>query len=379
MEQARGRQLTDADEVTDAEFARLRTEVPADGPDLWLQVPWHLSLTRALRTAIQEKKPLAMVVRSGHPLGAVCNNGLVDRGSVTEDPEIATLLATRFIPVAIDQHIHRRLDDTEGRLFVELTERAGRFVDVTTQGFYVFTSSGEPVAFRSTQDPRSLKQMLASALEKSEPQGPNSEWLELHDDSDFTLKAPAEVVVLDVISKVLGGYGEPTNYRERILQSALGRDRCWIRQDEVASLSENIVPDSLLNRMVRFHLVDNTRGEAPMWRPDQIHNAVATLRDGRVVGSVRVETPRGRRGYRASLLGLVDAKDGVLTQFDVVSRGLAWGRGYFNGGAPSGKYPLAVRFALANGARPYDAVPPGAARTRSSEYLGFPVESELAK
>jgi hypothetical protein len=128
--------------------------------------------------------------------------------------------------------------------------------------------------------------------------------------------------------------------------------------------------------MARFHLVDNTRGEPPMWRPDQIHAAEATLRDGRLVGSVRIETPRGRRGYEASLLGQVNVEDGVLARFDIVVRGLAWGRGYFNGGAPSGKYPLAVRFALSKGARRFDAVPPGAARTRSTEYLGIPVESE---
>ena len=379
MEQARERPLTGRDVVTDAEFVRLRAELAPDDADLWLQVPWHLSLTRALRAAVQENKLLAVVVRSGHPLGAVCNNGLVDRASVTEDPEIASLLATRFIPVAIDQHIHRRLDNAEGRLFADLTKRAGRFIDVTTQGVYVFTSGGEPLAFRSTQDPQSLKAMLASALEKNDSNRAGSGTVDLDADGEFALKAPAEVVVLDVISKVLGGYGEPSNYRERILQSALGRDRCWIRQDEVASLSENIVPDSLLNRMTRFHLVDNTRGEPPMWRPDQVHTAEATLRDGRLVGSVRIETARGRRGFDASLLGQVDVADGVLTRFDVVARGLAWGRGYFNSGAPSGKYPLAVRFASAEGARPFDAVPPGAARTRPNEYLGYPADSELGK
>ena len=357
--------------VTDAELARLRAELPRPDADPWLRVPWQLSLARALRAAVRQNKPLVVVVRSGHPLGCVCNNGLVDRASITENPEVATLLATRYVPVAIDQHIHRRLDDAEGRLFAELMTRAGRFLDVTAQGVYVFTTSGQPLAFRSTQDPSSLKKMLVSALKKAQSSPPSSASIDLDADADFAPAPPAEVAVLDVISKVLGGYGEPSDYRERILQSAHGRDRCWIRHDEVESLSEDIVPCSLLARMARFHLVDNTRGEPPMWRADQIRAAEATLHDGRFAGSVRIETARGRRGFEASLLGEVHASGGVLTRFDVVAHGVAWGRGYFNAGAPAGKYPLAVRFSLSQGALAFDAIPPGAARTRNSAYLGL--------
>jgi hypothetical protein len=368
--------MTEADLLTDAQFAKLRAELAPHGEDAWLRVPWHISLVKAVRVAARENKLLAMVVRSGHPLGCTCNNGLIDRASITGNSEIAALLTTRYVPVAIDQHIHRRLNGTEGYLFAELVKRAGRFLHDKTQGFYVFTCAGELLAFRHTLDPLVVKQMLISALERSESKPSASGWIAPVDDADFTLQAPAGVVVLDVASKVLGGYGEPAGHRERVLQSSVGRDHCWIRQDEVASLEERVVPDSLLIRMARFHLVDNTRGEPPMWRADQIRSAEAVLRDGQLVGSVRLETARVRRGYAASLVGLVDVRGGVVTQFDVVAHGLAWGRGYYNSGAPRGKYPLAVRFALAQGAWPFDAVPPGAARTRFSGYLGIPIGSE---
>ena len=372
--------MTDTDLLTDAQFAELRAELAPHGVDAWLRVPWQVSLTKAVRIAVRENRLLAMVVRSGHPLGCTCNNGLVDRATIIGDPEIAALLATRYVPVAIDQHIHRRLNGSEGRLFAELVKRAkGQFLHDKTQGFYVFTCAGEMLAFRHTLNPIVVKQMLISALERRESKSSAPGWIEPADDSDFTLKAPPGVVVLEVVSKVLAGYAEASDYHERILQSSHGRDRCWIRQDEVATLSEEIVPGSLLNRMARFHLVDNTRGEPPMWRGDQIHVAEAMLRDGRFVGSVRIETARGRRGYEASLLGFVNAEDGVLTQFDVVAHGLAWGRGYHNRGAPRGKYPLAVRFTMSQGASPFDAVPPGAARTRASEYLGVPVASGVGE
>ena len=378
MEQARGQLMTGRDPVTDAEFAKLRVELEPHGAGSWRGIPWHISLSQAVRVASRENKLLAMVVRSGHPLGCTCNNGLVDRAWIAEDPEIAALLATKYIPVAIDQHIHRRLNNAEGRLFTDLVTRAGRFLDVTAQGFYVFTCTGEVVAFRHIDDQLVVKEMLLSALETTEPERSASGWIEQIEDADFTVNAAAGFVVLDVVSKVLGGYDEPSGSRERILQSSLGRDHCWIRRDEVANLSQSIVPVSLLRRIARFHLVDNTRGEPPVWQDDQIHTAEAELRDGRLVGSVQLQTEAGRRGYAASLHGLVHAKDGVLTEFDVVARGLAWGRGYFNGGAPRGRYPLAVRFILAQGRWPFDAIPPGAARTRKGEYLGMPIGSESA-
>ncbi|MEO8576940.1 MAG: hypothetical protein ABI556_09580 [Gemmatimonadales bacterium] len=373
MEKASGEPVTAGDPITGEDFAALREELPAHGADSWRQVPWHISLSKAVRTASRENKLLAMVVRSGHPLGCTCNNGLVDRASIIGDPEIGALLAAKFIPVAVDQHIHRRLNNSDGRMFADLVTRSGQFIDAPTQGFYVFTSTGELLSFRHTLEPQVVKQMLTGALEKADARPSTSGWTEEPDDAEFTLNAPPGVVVLDVVSKVLGGYDAPAGKRERILQSSRGRDHCWIRQDEVANLLEGIMPDSLLFRMVRYHLVDNTRGEAPMWHCEQIHGAEAKLRNGRLVGSARLGTAGLRRGYEPSLFGAIDGKDGVLTQFDVVARGLAWGRGYFNSGAPRGRYPMAVRFTLAQGAWPFDGIPPGAARTRADEYLGIPV------
>ena len=126
--------MTGSDIITDAEFASLRAELAPYSADAWQHVPWQISLAQAVRVAARENRLLAMVVRSGHPLGCTCNNGLVDRASVTGNPEIAALLATRFVPVAIDQHIHRRLNGAEGRLFADLVTSAGHFLDGPLRG-----------------------------------------------------------------------------------------------------------------------------------------------------------------------------------------------------------------------------------------------------
>ena len=364
--------MTGGDIITDEEFMRLRTELSADSAGSWLRIPWQVSLTQAMRAAAEQNKLVAMIVRSGHPLGCTCNNGLIDRVSIIEDPAVADLLTNRFVPLAVDQHIHRRLQNSEGRIFAELVKQSGHLPFAPRQGFYVFTAAGELVTFRHTQDPSAVRQMLVSALERANPEMSASQWLEPGEGTNFTLEVPRGIVVLDVTSKVLGGYAEASSDRERMLQSTRGRDHCWVRDDEVEALSGGIVPDSLITRIARFHLVDNTRGEPPMWHADQVVAAEASLRAGELTGTVRLETAAQRRGYSASLFGVVSTERGVLTEFDVVARGMAWGRGYYNGGAPLGRYPLAVRFTLARGAWPFDAIPPGAARTRADEYLGAP-------
>jgi hypothetical protein len=349
----------------------LCSQLPSRARDSWRDIPWEVSLVDAMHRAQREGKLLAMVVRSGHPLGCTCNNGLVDRAVIINDPEISTLLRRRFVPVAIDQHIHRRLEGAEGKLFADLVQRAVRFPELSAQGFYVMSSAGELIGFHHTQDPLVVRRMLWSALDAHAEDSP-SDPVPANARDRFSLDVPDGAAVLDVVSKVLGGYSEPLTPREKALQESYGRDHCWVRSDEVLELARGVVPPSLLTRIARFHLVDNTRGEPPMWRADQVRHASATLDGGRLEGSVEIGTAGAQRGYTAALFGYVRAEADGLKDFDVVVRGGAWGRGYYNGGAPRGKYPLAIRFTLTEGAWPFDAIPPGAARTRRMEYLGMP-------
>ena len=365
--------MTQAGVITESEFAVLREELSQDEAEPWRNIPWQVSLVDALAVAKREKKNLLMIVRSGHPLGCTCNNGLVDRAMVDMDPEVASLLRTRFIPVAIDQHIHRRLDNEEGRQFAAIVKQAGSLVELSAQGFYIFNSSARLKSFRHTQDVAVVKRLLADALSEADVEQSVSEPSSRDDNSNFVLNPPGDVVVLDVVSRVLGGYDAPADSREAILQSARGCDHCWIRRDEIAEIASGSMPQSLLTRMARYHLVDNTRGEPPMWDADEVRDLIAGLHDGDLTGSVRLETESSRRGYSATLFGRVNAEGEVLKEFDVVARGLAWGGGSYNSGAPRGKYPLAVRFTVARGIWPFDSVPPGAARTRVAEYLGEPV------
>ena len=58
------------DALTPAEFQKLHEELnPPAAP--WEGLPWRLSILEACAEAAKEKKPVYMLVRSGHPLGCV--------------------------------------------------------------------------------------------------------------------------------------------------------------------------------------------------------------------------------------------------------------------------------------------------------------------
>jgi hypothetical protein len=122
----------------------------------------------------------------------------------------------------------------------------------------------------------------------------------------------------------------------------------------------------------RFHLIDNTRGEPPLWRSREVRAAEIALHreEGRLrlSGTVQLKTEGGDRGYEPSLLGYLESRDGKVTRLDLVARGEFWGQGRYTGGAPPGRFTLAVAFALAAGGEA-SRVPPQGARDLG-DYLG---------
>jgi hypothetical protein len=57
--------------LTAAEFERLHKQLAPPADEGWREVPWRLSVLEARDQAAKEKKPVFMLVRSGHPLGCV--------------------------------------------------------------------------------------------------------------------------------------------------------------------------------------------------------------------------------------------------------------------------------------------------------------------
>jgi hypothetical protein len=163
------------------------------------------------------------------------------------------------------------------------------------------------------------------------------------------------------------------------------RDHVWLTKDEWQSLvpasprkGQSVpMPAALTRRLVRFHLLDNTRGEPASWRPSDVRKArldwtVTAVSDhevtmeltGAALLSTDADPNRASRGYDAALRGVLryDRTKKVITRLDLLALGDHWGRSTYTPGARPGRKPLGIVFELVTGTAPADLIPPQAAR-----------------
>jgi len=280
---------------------------------------------------------------------------------------LVNVLSTKFVPVAVDQHIHRQRKDEEGDYFAKVLKQAGRGLDGYSQGVYLFMPDGKLLAFANTADAAGVKRLTEIALKKFDPKAPP---IKLDDAKPAPVLPPAPEggLILDVTAKVLGGF-DPNDPKTKRYRESIGRDHLWLTKSEADALATGTLPASVKDRLVRYHLIDNTRGEPPMWRTDEVKKLELTLKDGKISGTIHVETKSGDRGFIADLLGTVEMKDGKVLRLDLLAKGDFWGEGNFSRGAPKGRFPFAVAFSIADPESATSKVPPQAARGNLKAYL----------
>lgn len=294
---------------------------------------------------------------------------MLDRESTFADAEIVKMLKSQFIPVAIDQAYQRRQKDTQGEFYRKIAGQGPRnnFAG-TTQGFYIATAGGKLLLYNNNRDPEKVRRLMKEKLGAFTPE--KIDRIEAKTiDERWNAKPPVGGLVVRVRAKVLGGY-EPTVDRwKTIFNNALSRDNLWISKSEHVALVEGKVPRDLQLRIARYHLVDNTRGEPPMWNENEVKSIALQLKDGVLTGAVHLETRDGKRGYQAEILGKLETKNNKIVRFDTVCKGEFWGEGQFTKNAPKGKFPLGISFELADGSDVADAIPPQASRGWVQGYI----------
>ena len=284
------------------------------------------------------------------------------------------MLRTRFVPVAIDQAYQRRQKDAEGEFYRKIAGQGPRSnFQSTTQGLYIATAQGKLLLYNNNRDPAKVQRLLKEKLNIFQQNlAEYSRAVAIKPgkvDARYNVSPPKGGLVVRVRAKVLGGY-EPTTDRWRaIFQSALSRDNLWISAAEHQALVQGQIPVSLQKRIARFHLVDNTRGEPPMWRDKEIRQLKMTVRGNRIEGQVLLRTDSGDRGYQAELFGELEVKAGKVVRLDLLVRGDFWGDGPYTRNAPKGRFPLAVSFTLADGTDVADRIPPQGSRGWLPGYL----------
>jgi hypothetical protein len=225
-------------------------------------------------------------------------------------------------------------------------------------------------------DPKRLLTLLQRGEEKAK-QTPRADLPPAADtaaDARFARRPPAGGLILNVFSRIPL---PPPPGKTWTPNMATGRDHLWLTREEWRALlpaewkagARYPVPPAVTERLLRFHLVDNVRGEPDSWSPGDIREADLTLRvedanAGRLLleGTARMQQGE-KRGYEARIQGYLTYNRGQdrLARLDLLAWGEAWGEGTYTRGAPPGRFPLVIAASLA-GNTGADRVPPQASR-----------------
>ena len=238
------------------------------------------------------------------------------------------------------------------------------------------TASGAFLGYNNNRGNERLKEVMNRALSKfREYRSEEAEKLSITNrDPNRNIAPPDGTIVVDVNARVLDGYKATTKWT-RVFHDAISQDHLWILKDEVPDLVSviqdgGVVPDRIAKRIVRFNLVDNTRGEPPRWsNKEVIHLKLAIDSSGTLTGNVHLETKSGDRGYVAELFGKVEADGTTVTRFDVVCKGMFWGSGPYTHHPPEGNFPLVVAFRLADQSKRSANILPYGAKGMVSNYF----------
>lgn len=294
---------------------------------------------------------------------------MIDRVSTFADARIIELLKTQAIPVALDQAYQRRQQDAEGDFYRKIADQGRPSSDGgTTQGLYIANADGSLLGFTNNRGPDRVLKMIREGISKKK-KGIVETIEPGKSDPRFSPSAPPGGMVVRVQAKVLDGYDTPKNAAEDAFQSALSRDNLWVTAAEQQELIQGRVATSLLHRIAKFHLVDNTRGEPPMWTDSEIQAATATIINARLTGEFKLASQRGDRAFDAVLYGIIEHESGHVRRLDLVVKGTFRGEGPYTRGAPKQPFPLGISFTLADGTDAADSIPPQGSRGWVAGYL----------
>ena len=322
--------------------------------------------------------------------------------SAFADPDIIKMARKDFVAVAADDWYQRRRQDKEGEFFRGVADALGKkgVGGATRQGLYCFAADGTPLAYKNAgQDAGVMKQVLREALAKFErlPESKRKAGAvkvveQGRLDARYSRTPPEGGLIVKAFTRILD-YKDDAYCKGECKTTGgdkAARDHLWLTADEVKSLVpekaevgfQYALPAKVAERLVRFHLVDNTRGEPNLWSKQEVREKRFTLTvtsatadaielrlEGEAVMATDADLDKADRGYEARLLGnlrYVPAKK-TFDRFDVTAIGTHWGAGTFTGGARPGKTLLGVSFELA-GDNPGDRVPPQGIREIDGYY-----------
>lgn len=298
------------------------------------------------------------------------------------------------MPVVGDDWYQRRRQDEEGTFFIKVADQGPRkgVGGSTRQGIYCFTAAGQLLAYRNSADPTVMRETLEQGLRrwKALPADDRKAGaVKVPDvgkvDARYARTPPEGGLVLKSYTRILdrekGAFVRGTCETRGGDRAA--RDHLWLTKEEAQALvpkdpkkGQRVeLPAAMVQRLLRFHLTDNTRGEPNLWTADEVRKHELTLTvtgvdaksiEMELIGQALLSTAgeKAQRGFDAALRGRVryDRAEKKFTRFDVLAVGDHWGEGTFTRQARAGRQPLGIAFELTDAKEPTDRIPPQAAR-----------------
>jgi hypothetical protein len=211
--------------------------------------------------------------------------------------------------IAVDNVNHPQLTPGEREFLKDKGLKA------STVGMSTFTAGGKVLEIGFSFEAKGVTPMLKRVLAKYTPE----EKLDIPEPAPDELaklrQPPKGGLVCYVTWQVVGDYkaeGSPSTGDDiyaGVFQKSLGIDRLWVRKDEAEALAGGAFPESLKKRLLP-HISYVVAGD--------VKSMELTVSKGQVTGSFRTSV-----GDRGDLLGVVETKDGRVTRFDLLVKGLA--------------------------------------------------------
>jgi hypothetical protein len=285
----------------------------------------------------------------------------VDRGSAFADKEVVDLLKESFVSVGISLQEDLKAQDPTGEFFRKIVDQRPE-PKHSKQGYYIASPDG--TLLRGWMYPRpdngTVKKNLKEAIASYKPPTEIEPLDESKADPTYKWPAPEGLTIVETRTKIFDAVW-PAAVAERfeVIKGTMGHDRLWITKPEVEALEKGGLADSLLERIIRFHLGDNTRCYIDRWAREAMQKVhVEIKRDGQgfvLDGSVSLE--QGARGYNARLSGFIEVKGGAINRFDLLAQGKGWGQHNGVNYAPVGKFTIVNAFSLAKPGVTFDVRP----------------------
>ncbi len=222
----------------------------------------------------------------------------------------------------------------------------------TAQGFYVVGADGRAHGFNNNRSVERVKQFLDSSLKA------------------YSAILPAKVEVSESELAAMEGRRPDTGTSTIRVYSRIrpiptgshpanenvAQDHLWITPDDARVIGETSkFPRSLAGRIVRFHLVDNVRGEPDHWQPAEVRVADFSLKQLEGSGASRLfeftgiyaaSTLNGQRGIEGTISGRFSiASDvGRIQEFKAFGDAKVWGRSTYTPNPPTGMFPVVFAF-----------------------------------